>query len=61
MPKTQRKQALHPSLFDPIPNRPQWEKLAPRIGQQLLPLLLQLLSSHAVRNPGRAERGGRGE
>ena len=52
---------LHPTLFEPVPKRPQWQDLPQRIRDQLLPLLVQLLNSHAVRNLTGAKKGGADE
>jgi len=48
-------------LFDPVPKQPQWQDLPPRIRHQLLPLLVQLLSSHAIRKSAGAKKGGADE
>ena len=48
-------------LFDPVPKQPQWQDLPPRIRHQLLPLLVQLLSSHAIRKSACAKKGGADE
>ncbi len=49
MPKTQTKPRLsHPNLFDPIPQRPRWEDLPQPIRQQVIPLLVQLLTSRGA-------------
>jgi hypothetical protein len=58
---SKRQTHLHPSLFDPVPKPPHWPDLPQRIRQQLLPLLLQLLNSHAVRKSGCAKKGGADE
>ena len=59
MPKTQTKPRLpHPSLFDPIPQRPRWEDLPLPIRQQLTALLTQLLNSPVAREWLRTRPGG---
>jgi hypothetical protein len=58
---SKRQTNLHPTLFDPAPKQPQWQDLPQRIRHQLLPLLVQLLNSHAVRNSACAKKGGADE
>lgn len=55
---SKRQTYLHPTLFDPVSKAPHWQDLPPKIRQQLLPLLVQLLSSHAVRHSADAKKGG---
>ncbi len=56
-----RQTYLHPTLFDQVPKRPHWQDLPQSIRQQLLPLLVQLLNSHAVRHSACAKKGGADE
>ena len=59
MPKTQTKPRLpQPSLFDPIPQRPRWEDLPQPIRQQVIPLLMQLLTSRVAAELVRSHKGG---
>jgi hypothetical protein len=58
---SKRQTKLHPTLFDPVPQQPQWQDLPQRIRDQLLPLLAQLLNRHAVRHSACAQKGGADE
>ena len=51
----------HPTLFDPVPKPPHWQDLPQRIQQQLMPLLVQLLNSHALRHSACTKKGGANE
>jgi hypothetical protein len=58
---SKRQTYLHPTLFDPVAKPSHWQDLPQRIRQQLLPLLVQLLNSHALRHSTCAKKGGADE